>query len=101
MFLQEWLEFPQDSYWSKDQLRKRVRNILGRIQKSVFQKETRSFWVPEFKLFNFRARSETKVSRDFNKVSCIRRPLMEREPNKQQGFIRRRRAFGNARFAEL
>ena len=35
MFLQEWFEFPQDSYWSKDKLRKRPRGILQRIKNSI------------------------------------------------------------------
>ena len=61
MFLHEWCEFPEDSYWSKDKLGKRVKGILERIQSSLKDKDIRSFWIPDYKLFNFRARNTTKT----------------------------------------
>ena len=67
MFLHEWCEFPEDSYWTNDKLGDRVRGILERIQNSVKEKDIRSFWVPEYKLFNFRARNATQTSQcEFN-----------------------------------
>ena len=51
MFLHEWTQFPEDSYWTKDQLGERIKGILERIQSSVARKDIRSFWVPGYKLF--------------------------------------------------
>ena len=65
MFLHEWTQFPEDSYWTKDQLGKRIKGIIERIQSSVARKDIRSFWVPGYKLFNFRARKAT------NTKSCV------------------------------
>jgi len=61
MFLHEWCEFPQDSFWTSDKLGERVRSILERIQNSVKERDIRSFWVPDYKLFNFRARNSTQT----------------------------------------
>ena len=61
MFLHEWCEFPEDSFWTNDKLGERVRGILERIQNSVKEKDIRSFWVPDYKLFNFRARNTTQT----------------------------------------
>ena len=71
MFLHEWTEFPEDSYWTKDQLGKRVKGILQRIRSSVIGKDIRSFWVPEYKLFNFRARKATDTANCVSKLSDI------------------------------
>ena len=65
MFLHEWTEFPEDSYWTKDRLGERVTSILERIRKSVIDKNIRSFWVPDYKLFNFQARNATDTK------SCV------------------------------
>ena len=62
MFLHEWCEFPEDSFWTNDKLGERVRGILERIQNSVKEKDIRSFWVPDYKLFNFRARNATQTN---------------------------------------
>ena len=71
MFLHEWTEFPEDSYWIKAQLRKRVKGILQRIRNSVISKDIRSFWVPDYKLFNFRARKVTETERCVDKISQL------------------------------
>ena len=65
MLLREWTDFPEDSYWTKNQLGKRVKSILERIRSSVVRKDIQSFWVPGYKLFNFRARKAT------NTKSCV------------------------------
>ena len=56
MFFQEWADFPSDNFWTNDKLLERVRGILRRIRNSVREKNIRSFWMSEYKLFNFRAR---------------------------------------------
>ena len=61
MFLHEWSEFPEDSFWGQDQLQSRVRGILTRIQRSLKTRDIRSFWVPDYKLFNFLARKPTET----------------------------------------
>ena len=61
MLLREWTDFPEDSYWTKNQLGKRVKSILERIRSSVVRKDIQSFWVPGYKLFNFRARKPTNT----------------------------------------
>ena len=71
MFLHEWTDFPEDSYWTKDQLQKRVKAILQRIRKSVIGKDIRSFWVPDYKLFNFRARNATEIEKCVFKLSDL------------------------------
>lgn len=81
MFLQEWLENPQDSKWREDQIRKRAEGILQRVEDSVSGKDIRSFWVPDYKLFNFRARKATQIGRACSKLSSIRQRLVE--PKKQ------------------
>lgn len=81
MFLQEWFENPQDSKWRKDQMRKRATGILQRVEASVLRKDIRSFWVPEYKLFNFKARGETQIGRACSKLLSIRQRLTE--PEKQ------------------
>ena len=98
MFLQEWLEFPQDSYWSKDKLRERVKSILKRVQNSVKQRDIRSFWVPDYKLFNFRARNATQVDRSVSKLSSLidrlgesnekSQPKTRRRPPENEGLER-------------
>ncbi|PFX14000.1 Cyclic GMP-AMP synthase [Stylophora pistillata] len=55
MFLHEWFEYPEDSYWTQEKLARRVYSVLERIFKSLSKKDIRSFWLPEYKLFNFRA----------------------------------------------
>ena len=71
MFLHEWCEFPEDSYWMNDKLGERVRGILERIQNSVKEKDIRSFWVPDYKLFNFRARNATQTKQCENNLSRL------------------------------
>lgn len=71
MFLHEWTEFPEDSYWTKDQLGKRVKGILQRIRDSVIGKDIRSFWVPDCKLFNFRARKPTQTKHCVDNISQL------------------------------
>ena len=61
MLLREWTDFPEDSYWTKNQLGKRVKSILERIRSSVVRKDIQSFWVPGYKLFNLRARKPTNT----------------------------------------
>ncbi|XP_022808349.1 protein mab-21-like [Stylophora pistillata] len=62
MFLHEWCEFPDDLFWGSDQLGERVQGILKRIRSSLKSKDIRSFWVPDYKLFNFRARKPTQTN---------------------------------------
>ena len=71
MFLHEWCKFPEDSYWCLDQLGKRVKGILKRIRKSLKNKDIRSFWVPEYKLFNFRARKPTQTQICMNNLTSL------------------------------
>ena len=71
MFLHEWTEFPEDSYWTKDQLGKRVKGILQRIRDSVIGKDIRSFWVPDYKLFNFRARKLTHTKHCVDNITQL------------------------------
>ena len=71
MFLHEWCEFPEDSCWSKDKLRERVKGILERIQTSLENKDIRSFWVPNYKLFNFRARRATQTKPCERKLALL------------------------------
>ena len=71
MFLHEWCEFPDDSYWTNDKLEERVIGILERIQTSVKERDIRSFWVPEYKLFNFRARNTTQTRECENNLSRL------------------------------
>lgn len=79
MFLQEWFEYPQDSCWSKDNLRKRLRGILQRIKNSMMQKDIHSFWVPEYKLFNFQARNTVSIDFPVLKLSTLIKKLREVE----------------------
>ena len=71
MFLHEWCEFPEDSYWTDDKLEERVIGILERIQNSVKERDIRSFWVPAYKLFNFRARNTTQTKECENNLSRL------------------------------
>ena len=71
MFLHEWTKFPEDSYWTEDQLRNRVKGILQKIRKSVIGKDIRSFWVPDYKLFNFRARKPTQTKHCVDNISRL------------------------------
>ena len=61
MFLHEWFEYPQESYWTVDKLAQRIHSILERIHKSLQGKDIRSFWLPDYKLFNFQARRRTRT----------------------------------------
>ena len=71
MLLHEWCEFPEDSFWMNNKLGERVRGILERIQNSLKEKDIRSFWVPNFKLFNFRARNTTQTKLCENNLSRL------------------------------
>lgn len=71
MFLHEWFERPEDSYWTQDRLAERIRSILKRIHNSIRGKDIRSFWLPEYKLFNFRARRRTRTNKAENTVSTL------------------------------
>ena len=71
MFLQEWTKLPENSYWAKDQLRIRIKGILKRIRTSVKRRNIRSFWVSEYKLFNFRARNATDTRHCEAKLSDL------------------------------
>lgn len=71
MFLREWCEFPEDSYWTRDQLGKRVKGILAKIRSSLIDKNIRSFWVNDYKLFNFRARNKTKTEQCEDKLATL------------------------------
>ncbi|XP_068759350.1 cyclic GMP-AMP synthase-like receptor [Montipora capricornis] len=71
MFLHEWTEFPDDSDWTMDKLGIRMKGILQRIRDSVVRKDIRSFWIPDYKLFNFRARKETQTADCVNNLSTL------------------------------
>jgi len=71
MFLQEWLEYPEESYWTVDKLAQRIQSILERIHKSLQGKDIRSFWMPDYKLFNFRARRRTRTKKCEQKLSSL------------------------------
>ena len=71
MFLHEWTKFPDDSDWTMDKLGIRMKGILQRIRDGVVHKDIRSFWVPEYKLFNFRARKDTQTANCVNNLSSL------------------------------
>ena len=71
MFLHEWFECPEESYWTEDKLAHRVQSILKRIHKSLQEKDIRSFWLPDYKLFNFRARRRTRTKACEDKLSSL------------------------------
>ena len=71
MFLHEWFEHPEESHWTEDKLVQRIRSILKRIYKSLQGKDIRSFWLPDYKLFNFRARRKTRTKKCENKLSSL------------------------------
>ena len=71
MFLHEWCEFPEESFWMNNKLGERVRGILERIQNSLKEKDICSFWVPNYKLFNFRARNTTQTKLCENNLSRL------------------------------
>lgn len=71
MFLHEWFERPEDSYWSQDKLATRIRGILMRIHQSLLRRDIRSFWLPDYKLFNFRARRRTRTKACEEKLSSL------------------------------
>lgn len=71
MFLHEWFEYPEDSHWTQDKLARRIHSILERIFKSLSKKDIRSFWLPEYKLFNFRARRPTRTKACEDKLSSL------------------------------
>ncbi|CAH3118175.1 unnamed protein product, partial [Pocillopora meandrina] len=71
MFLHEWCEFPDDLLWGSDQLGERVQGILKRIRSSLKNKDIRSFWVPEYKLFNFRARKRTQTNTCLHNLTSL------------------------------
>jgi len=77
MFLQEWLEYPEESYWTVDKLAQRIQSILERIHKSLQGKDIRSFWMPDYKLFNFRARRRTRTKKCEQKLSSLIRYFEE------------------------
>ena len=66
-----FLPRPEDSYWTQDRLAERIRSILKRIHNSIRGKDIRSFWLPEYKLFNFRARRRTRTNKAENTVSTL------------------------------
>ena len=91
MFFHEWAEFPEDRYWTRDKLDKRVLGILKRIRDSVRGKDIRSFWMRDYKLFNFRARRASKrgTERCEGKLDDLIRGLKSlsiREPSVKQSF---------------
>ena len=71
MFLHEWFERPEESYWIQDRLAERIRGILLRIHDSLLNKDIRSFWLPDYKLFNFRARRRTRTKLCERKLSSL------------------------------
>lgn len=71
MFLHEWFERPEDWYWTQDRLLDRINSILERIRDSIRGKDIRSFWLPEYKLFNFQARRRTRTNKAENTVSSL------------------------------
>ena len=71
MFLHEWFEYPEESYWTEDKLVQRIGSILKRIYKSLQGKDIRSFWLPDYKLFNFRARRRTRTKKCEDKLSSL------------------------------
>ena len=78
MFLHEWFEFPEDSYWTQDKLAKRILSIIKRIQDSLRGRDIRSFWLPDYKLFNFRARRRTRTKLCEDALSSLTK-LFEQE----------------------
>ncbi|XP_068713806.1 cyclic GMP-AMP synthase-like receptor [Montipora foliosa] len=71
MFLYEWTQFPYDSDWTMDKLGIRMKGILQRIRDSVVRKDIRSFWIPDYKLFNFQARKDTQTAFCVNNLSSL------------------------------
>lgn len=63
MFLHEWFEYPEESYWTLDKLAVRLHSIIERIHKSLQGRDIRSFWLPDYKLFNFQAREITRTNK--------------------------------------
>ena len=70
-FLLEWLEHPEERYWRKDKLAKRVRAILKRMEESLQRKDICSFWVSDYKLFNFKARRSGLTGDCSNTLSAM------------------------------
>ena len=68
-FLQEWFEHPEDEYWTENKLAERVRAILGRMKAGLERKDIRSFWVQDYKLFNFKARKPARTDRCMQKLT--------------------------------
>ena len=68
-FLQEWFEHPEDEYWMEDKLTERVRAILGRMKAGLERKDIRSFWVEDYKLFNFKARNTPVTDKCLQKLT--------------------------------
>ena len=71
MFLHEWFEYPEESYWTVDKLALRIHSILERIHKSLQGKDIRSFWLPDYKLFNFRASRRTRTQKCEQKLCSL------------------------------
>lgn len=71
MFLHEWFERPEESYWTVDKLAQRIHSILERIHKSLQGRDIRSFWLPDYKLFNFRARRKTRTKKCEQKLCSL------------------------------
>ena len=58
----------------------RVKGILERIRSSLKDKDIRSFWVPDYKLFNFRARKSTLTKFCEEKLSNLLQNLTIQSP---------------------
>ena len=71
MFLHEWFEYPEESYWTLDKLVVRLHSIIERIHKSLQGRDIRSFWLPDYKLFNFQAREITRTNKCEQKLYLL------------------------------
>ena len=71
MFLHEWFEYPEESYWTLDKLAVRVHSIIERIHKSLEGRDIRSFWLSDYKLFNFQARKRTRTKKCEEKLYLL------------------------------
>ena len=71
MFLLEWFAHPEERYWRKDKLAERVHAILKRMKESLQRKDIRSFWVSDYKLFNFKARKPAMTDKCSKTLSTM------------------------------
>ena len=71
MFLHEWFEYPEEFYWTLDKLAVRVHSIIERIHKSLQGRDIRSFWLSDYKLFNFQARERTRTTKCEQKLNSL------------------------------